>query len=100
MKIAKQVTDLIGHTPMLELNRFGKSVNARIIAKLESFNPGGSVKDRIAYNMIVTAEQDGRLKARRPDCRADQRQHRYRPRYDRKKPRLPHHPDDAGYHEP
>jgi cysteine synthase A len=56
------VTDLIGRTPMVELSRFGKDVPARLIAKLESFNPGGSVKDRIALAMIEDAEATGSLR--------------------------------------
>lgn len=60
-KIASQLTELIGNTPLLELNSFSKSENlgANVIAKVEYFNPGGSVKDRIAYNMIAQAEKDG-----------------------------------------
>ena len=63
-KIAKSLTDLIGGTPLLELNRFSKEhgLEAPIIAKLESFNPGGSAKDRIAKAMIEDAEKSGRLK--------------------------------------
>ena len=63
MKIA-QLTDLIGNTPLLELRKFGKqnNVGAKIIAKLEYFNPAGSVKDRIGYGMIVDAEEKGVLK--------------------------------------
>lgn len=62
--IAKKITDLIGNTPLLELNNYvkKKSINATIIAKLESFNPGGSVKDRIALAMIEDAEAKGILK--------------------------------------
>jgi cysteine synthase A len=62
--IAKKLTDLIGNTPLLELNNYAKkkSINATIIAKLESFNPGGSVKDRIALAMIEDAEAKGILK--------------------------------------
>lgn len=63
-RIKKQLTELIGHTPLLELARIGKAhdAQARIIAKLEYFNPGGSVKDRIALAMIEDAEQRGLLK--------------------------------------
>lgn len=63
-KIAKQLTDLIGNTPLLELNKYSKSkgLNTPIIAKLEYFNPGGSVKDRIAFAMIEDAENKGILK--------------------------------------
>lgn len=63
-KIYQNVTELIGHTPLIELNRYGRQHNlkARLIAKLESSNPAGSVKDRIALSMIMAAEKDGRLK--------------------------------------
>ena len=63
-KIAKQLTELIGQTPLLELNKFSKShgIENPIIAKVEFFNPGGSVKDRIALAMIEDAEKKGLLK--------------------------------------
>lgn len=63
-QIAKQLTDLIGSTPLLELNSFGKSesLGATLIAKLEYFNPAGSVKDRIAFAMIEDAEKRGIIK--------------------------------------
>lgn len=64
-KIAKQLTDLIGNTPLLELTHFNKKhdLGANVIAKLEYFNPAGSVKDRIAFSMIEDAESKGILKA-------------------------------------
>ena len=64
MKIYKNITDLIGKTPLLELTNTEKSLKleAKILAKLEYFNPAGSVKDRIAKAMIETAEQQGLLK--------------------------------------
>lgn len=63
-KIAKKLTDLIGNTPLLELDKFStaKGLKTPIIAKVEYFNPGGSVKDRIALAMIEDAEQKGLLK--------------------------------------
>lgn len=63
-KIKKELTELIGHTPLLELSRLEKEkdIKAQIIAKLEYFNPGGSVKDRIALAMIEDAEAKGILK--------------------------------------
>ncbi|MBQ6188103.1 MAG: cysteine synthase A [Prevotella sp.] len=62
-KIAKQLTDLIGGTPLLELGKFSeqKGIHRPIIAKVEFFNPGGSVKDRIALAMIEDAEDRGLL---------------------------------------
>lgn len=52
-KIAQRLTDLVGNTPLLELNNYGKNKNlkARVIVKLEYFNPAGSVKDRVALAM-------------------------------------------------
>ena len=63
-KIAKQLTELIGNTPLLELTKFSeaKGLETPIIAKVEFFNPGGSVKDRIALAMIEDAEKKGLLK--------------------------------------
>ena len=63
-KIYKTITDLIGKTPLLELEKYGKShgLEAKVIAKLEYFNPAGSVKDRIAKAMIDDAEKTGKLK--------------------------------------
>ncbi len=62
--IHQNLTDLIGRTPLLQLNQYGSSagVSANLIAKLEYFNPLGSVKDRIAYAMITDAEQKGLIK--------------------------------------
>lgn len=62
-RIYQQLTELIGHTPLLKLNRLGEKyqTKASILAKLEYFNPGGSVKDRIAFAMIEDAEQKGLL---------------------------------------
>jgi len=63
-KIYKQITDLIGHTPLVELPKYSKfrGVDTPIIGKVEYFNPGGSVKDRIALAMIEDAEKTGKLK--------------------------------------
>lgn len=60
-RIAKKLTDLIGNTPLLELTNYNKAngLKARLIAKLEYFNPGGSVKDRIGFAMIEDAERRG-----------------------------------------
>ena len=63
-KIYTSAEQLIGHTPLLELTRIeaAEGLQARVLAKLESFNPGGSVKDRVARAMLDQAEADGRLK--------------------------------------
>ncbi|MDR3093591.1 MAG: cysteine synthase A [Bacteroidales bacterium] len=63
-KIAKKLTDLVGNTPLLDLAAYAKSqeLQAKVIAKLEYFNPAGSVKDRIALSMIEDAEAKGILK--------------------------------------
>ena len=63
-KIANSVLELIGSTPLVRLSNLEKlsGVQAEVVAKVESFNPGGSVKDRIAIAMIEAAEKDGRLK--------------------------------------
>ena len=64
MRIFERLTDLVGRTPIISLKRLaaGHGLAAEILVKLESANPGGSVKDRIALNMIETAEREGRLK--------------------------------------
>ena len=64
-KIAEKLTDLIGNTPLLALNNYGKALelSAKVLAKLEYFNPAGSAKDRIAIAMIEAAEKEGLLKA-------------------------------------
>jgi cysteine synthase A len=63
-RVAKSISDLIGNTPLVEIGNYNKTkeVNATIIAKVEYFNPAGSVKDRIAKAMIDDAEQQGKLK--------------------------------------
>lgn len=62
-RIAESLTELIGRTPLLYLNRYseGKHLSGRLVAKLEYFNPLGSVKDRIAFAMIEAAEEGGRI---------------------------------------
>ncbi|MBI2218501.1 MAG: cysteine synthase A [Candidatus Rokubacteria bacterium] len=62
MKVAANVLELIGHTPLVRLNRLPKPGSAEILAKVESLNPGGSVKDRIALAMIEDAERRGVLR--------------------------------------
>ena len=61
MNIAKNITDLIGNTPLVELNRLTEGLPGRVVAKLEFFNPGSSVKDRIAEAMTEAAEKEGKI---------------------------------------
>ncbi|TGV05251.1 pyridoxal-phosphate dependent enzyme, partial [Mesorhizobium sp. M00.F.Ca.ET.186.01.1.1] len=62
MRVANSITDLIGFTPLVKLNRVVTEDIADVYLKLEFFNPGSSVKDRIALAMIEAAEADGSLK--------------------------------------
>ncbi|HEY5505528.1 MAG TPA: cysteine synthase A [Sedimentisphaerales bacterium] len=64
MKVARRITDFIGATPLMELTNFEKDNNlqAQIFAKLENLNPGGAIKDRIAFAMVLEAERTGLLK--------------------------------------
>jgi len=60
MKIAKNILETIGNTPMVQLNHITKNIPAQVLAKVEYFNPGHSCKDRMALKMIEDAEADGR----------------------------------------
>src|SRR5574343_489737 len=62
MKYAKNILETIGNTPLVQLNKVTAEVDALVLAKVETFNPGNSVKDRMAVKMIEDAEADGRLK--------------------------------------
>src|SRR5919202_3332755 len=61
MRIADSITDLVGNTPLVRLNRVTDGARATVAAKLEFFNPLGSVKDRIALSMIEAAEREGKI---------------------------------------
>jgi cysteine synthase A len=62
LRVAENLLELIGHTPMLHLRRLSPASGGQIYAKLEGFNPGGSVKDRVALGMLLDAESGGLLK--------------------------------------
>ena len=60
--ILDNILHTIGSTPIVQLNKIGSNLNCKLYAKCEFFNPGGSVKDRIGYNMVIEAEKEGRIK--------------------------------------
>ena len=62
-RIYRDITATIGHTPLVRLNRVTRGLGAEVLAKMEAFNPGGSVKDRIGLSMIVAAEEAGQINA-------------------------------------
>ena len=62
MKYFKNILETIGNTPLIKLNSLTKDIDALVLAKVEYFNPGSSIKDRMALKMIEDAEKDGRLK--------------------------------------
>jgi len=62
MKYCKNILETIGNTPMVKINNITKNIPALVLAKVETFNPGNSIKDRMALKMIEDAEKDGRLK--------------------------------------
>ncbi|MGH2961426.1 MAG: cysteine synthase A [Solirubrobacterales bacterium] len=61
MRVGGQASDVVGNTPLVALRRLGEGLDAEVVAKLEYFNPGGSVKDRIGVSMIDAAEAEGRI---------------------------------------
>ena len=88
MNIAPDIAATVGRTPLVELRRIGAGLPARIVAKLESHNPCGSVKDRIGVAMIEDAERRGELQPRHHHRRVHQRQHRHRAGLPVRRPRL------------
>src|ERR1700742_3980978 len=62
MKVCKNILDTIGNTPLVKLNKITKDLPCDVYTKVETFNPGNSIKDRMAIKMIEDAEKDGRLK--------------------------------------
>ncbi len=78
MRVHNSLTELIGDTPLLRLHKVTAGASAQVLAKIEYFNPGGSVKDRIAVRMVEAAEASGAAAAGRHDRRAHLGQHRRR----------------------
>ncbi len=62
MKVHDNILETIGHTPLVRLHKIGKDIKADLLLKVEYFNPGNSIKDRIGYRMVIDAEKDGSLK--------------------------------------
>src|SRR5437762_2734584 len=62
MDFKKNILETIGNTPLVKLNKITKDIPATVLAKVEYFNPGNSIKDRMAVKMIEVAEQEGKLK--------------------------------------
>ena len=100
-RIYKSVEELIGRTPLMEIRNIEKEegLEARVLVKLEYLNPAGSVKDRIARNMIQDAEEKGSFKTWGYHYRAYFRKYRYRTCFYCSFQRLSSDPDYAGDHE-
>lgn len=62
MDIKNNILETIGNTPLIRLNKIAKEIPAEVVAKVDYFNPGNSIKDRMAVKMIEVAEQEGKLK--------------------------------------
>ena len=87
MRIADNISQLIGHTPLVRINKITDGAPARVAAKLEFFNPASSVKDRIGVSMIDAAQAAGLHRPGHRGRGADQRQHRDRPGHGLRGPR-------------
>ena len=77
-ELKDSILDTIGATPVVRLSRIAAGVRPQVVAKLESFNPGGSIKDRIAVSLIEAAERDGKLRAGGTIVEPTSRQHWHR----------------------
>ena len=97
--VANHLWELIGQTPIVRLESDLGKTDADVYLKLESFNPGGSVKDRIALSMIEDAEKKRKAEAWRYDFGTDQREYGNRASDGGRSKRLPGFIGDAGYHE-
>ena len=93
--IHSDITSAFGDTPLVRLNALTEGLGGEVLAKLEFYNPGSSVKDRLGVALVEAAEASGELKPGRHDRRVDERQHRHRARAHRRGARLPGDPHDA-----
>ena len=96
-RVYENVSELVGRTPIVRLNRMTEGLGAQVVAKLEFYNPANSVKDRIGVAIIDAAERSGELTARGNHRRGHQRQYGYRVGDDRRGPWLQGDPHDAGH---
>ena len=74
--IYQGIDELVGKTPLVRIHHVTKGIGAEVLVKLERNNPAGSIKDRVALQMILDAEEEGKITARSGDHRTYQRQHR------------------------
>ena len=82
------ILELIGDTPLVRLNRLNPNPRVAVYVKLEYFNPGGSIKDRVAWSMLQDAEDSGRTHPGQNRHRGHQRQYRHRPGHGLRRQRL------------
>lgn len=101
MAIHQSIRELIGNTPLVQLNRYAakRGLGANILAKIEYFNPAGSVKDRVGFAMLDAAEKAGKLNSETVIIEPTSGNHRHRLSRSCCRERPAHHPDDAGNHE-